>query len=229
MKILQDEGFCTCCGFYGEYNYGDENFSTVTKDLTSYKNYKDVYVYKCPNCNFISTDVTGVEGVMFGEVRNSLEYRNALSYADLNGLDKQLYNNHSSAVPANLFDTYAFVCLKSKDYEKYIRVVNKAIEQYELMQRQYQRSQDELGGEEQNDDQYEQLYKLINSTINTHRNQIDFYFTQIEHPSFFAKLLYLENLCNLNKKQDAQVLFNKLSKKVLMHADLKQYFQQKIN
>lgn len=229
MKILQDEGFCTCCGNYSEYNYGDENYSMVTKDLNNYNKYKDVYVYKCPNCNFISTDITGVEGVIFGQVRNSLEYRNALSYADYHGLDQLLYNKHSSEVPANLYEAYAFICLASKDYEKYIRIVNKAIELNQLMLRKYTRSQDELGGEEENDDQYDKLYGLIKANIKTHCEQIGFYFTQIERPSFFAKMLYIENLCKLDKKEEAQALFNKISKKTLMQADLKNYFLQKIN
>ena len=36
MKIIQDEGFCTCGVNYSEYNYGDENYSLVAKDLKNY-------------------------------------------------------------------------------------------------------------------------------------------------------------------------------------------------
>ena len=85
MRVLEDEGFCTCCGNYAEYSYGDEDFSLVTKDLKNYNNYKNLYVYKCPKCGFISTDITSIDGVISGEVRNSLEYKNALNYSYLQG------------------------------------------------------------------------------------------------------------------------------------------------
>ena len=36
--------------------------------------------------------------------------------------------------------------------------------------------------------------------------------------------MYLENLAKLNKKEEAQTLFDKLNKNVLLKEDLKQYF-----
>lgn len=224
MKILQDEGLCSCCGAYAEYMYGDEDYSLVNKDLTSYNNYKNIYVYQCPNCGFISTDITGVEGVMCGDVKGNLEFKEALNYSYLNGLDKELYDNHSASVPANLYEAYAYVCLKEKDYEKFVRSLNKAIELKLIMARKYRRSQDELGGEEDNDDLYDDLDKLINQSIEANRKQIDYYYTQIENKNLFVKLLYIENLIALNKKQDATNLYNILEKSYVIKNDLKSYF-----
>ena len=189
MKIKQDEGFCTCCGNFSEYNYGDEDHSFVTKDLNNYNKYKDLYVYECPNCGFVSTDITGVEGVMFGEVRHNLEFRNSLNYTYLNGLDKELDNHHSEEVPANLYEAYSYICLAAEDYEKYLRTVNKAVELKYIMAKKYRRSQDELGGEEDNDDLYDALDKLIKDSIDFNKKQIDYYFTQIENKNVFVKLL----------------------------------------
>ncbi len=223
MKILEDEGFCTCCGNYATYSFGDENFSLITKDLANYNKYKDIYVYKCPNCGFISTDITGIEGVLYSDVKKSLEYKNVLNYAYLDGLDKELYNNHSSEVPANLYEAYSFVCLEAKDLEKYIRTVNKAIELKIVMAQKYRRSQDELGGEEDNDDLYDKLDTLIKDSILINRKQIDFYFTQFNTSNVFLKILYIENLANLGNKDEALTLFEKLSKKVILKEDLKTY------
>ena len=135
-----------------------------------------------------------------------------------------MYDNHSASVPANLYEAYAYVCLKEKDYEKFVRSLNKAIELKLIMARKYRRSQDELGGEEDNDDLYDDLDKLINQSIEANRKQIDYYYTQIENKNLFVKLLYIENLIALNKKQDATNLYNILEKSYVIKNDLKSYF-----
>lgn len=224
MKILQDEGICTCCGAYSEYYYGDENYSFVNKDLENYKKYKDIYVYQCPACGFISTDITGVEGVMCGDIKNSLEYKEALNYTYLNGLDKELYDNHSSEIPANLYEAYAYVCLKENEYEKFIRALYKAIDLKLIMARRYRRSQDELGGEEDNDDLYDELDKLIKQSIEANRRQIDYYFTQLETKNVFINLIYIENLVAIGKKSEAKQFYNQINKNYMLKEDLKKYF-----
>lgn len=223
MKILQDEGICTCCGAYSEYNFGDENYSLVTKDLDNYNNYKNVYVYQCPSCGFVSTDISGIDGVMSANVKNSLEFKEAINYSYLKGLDKELYDNHSSEVPANLYEAYAYVCLQNKDYEMFVRTLFKAIDLKIIMARKYRRSQDELGGEEDNDDLYDDLDKLIKQSIDANRKQIDYYYTQIESKNFFVKLIYIENLVAIGKKKDAQILFEVLQKSNSIKPDLKNY------
>ncbi|MBE7082293.1 MAG: hypothetical protein E7378_01250 [Clostridiales bacterium] len=228
MKILEDTGFCTSCRNMVEYSYGDENFSFITKDLKNYKNYKDLYVYKCQCCGFISTDIACEEGVIYGDVKNSLEYREALNYEYLGGLDLDLYDQHSQSVPANLYEAYSFVCLKAENYEKFIRSLNKAIELKEVMARQYRRSQDELGGEEENDEDYEKLDGLIKQSIQDNAKQIDFYYSQLDHKNLFVTLIYIENLTRLNQFELAQKLFDEICNKILIKDDLKTYIQEKI-
>lgn len=223
MKILENAGICTCCGNFAEYQYGDENFSLMEKNLENYQNYKDVYVYQCPKCGFISTDITGLEGVVFGNVKNSLEFQNALSYSYLKGLDTELYDNHSLEIPANLYDAYSLVCLANKDYEKLVRTLNKAVELKQIMAQRYRYSQDELGGEENNDADYDKLNALIEDNIAFNRMQIDFYFSKIEHKNEFLILLYIENLVALGQKEKARKVFDTLSKSVLLKNDLQKY------
>ncbi len=228
MNILEDEGFCTCCGNFATYSYGDENYSLITKDLSNYNKYKDIYVYRCPNCGFISTDITGIEGVLYGEVLNSLEFKNTLKYKYLEGLDKELYNNHSSEIPANIYEAYSFVCIEAKDYEKLVRVINKTIELKTIMANRYRKSQDELGGEEDNDDLYDKLDKLIKDSIEINSKQIDFYFSQLDRSNIFLKLIYIENLARLGKKEEAKKLFQKITNKYLLKDDLKIYIADSI-
>lgn len=230
MKIIEETGICTCCGSFVEYRYGDENFSLINKDLENYKKYKDFYVFRCPKCGFISNDISGVEGVLFGDIINrSLEFKNALSYKYLKGLDTELYDCHSQEIPANLYEAYSFVCLVSKDYEKYIRSLNKSIELKEIMLNRYKDSQFELGGEEDNDDEYEELYNLIKNSIYENRQQIIFYYTQLERSNVFLDLIYVENLAKVNEKEQAKKVFNELDKKYIFDKDLMIYFKDLIS
>ncbi|MBO7527684.1 MAG: hypothetical protein J6T74_07320 [Clostridia bacterium] len=229
MKIIEDEGFCTSCGIFGEYRRGEEDYSLLSKDLDNYKKYKDVYVYKCPNCGFISSDISCEEGVLCSDVKDSYEYKQLLDYAYLKGIDKELYEYHSNDIMANYLEAYSLVLLKMKDFEKYIRAINKAIELKEVMIRKYKKSQDELGGEEENDDKYEKLYELIKESISTNRKQIDYYYDFVESKNVFLNLVYIENLIAQNKQQQAKSLFEKINKKYKLSDDLKTYIQQKLN
>ena len=229
MKIIEDEGFCTSCGIFVEYRRGEEDYSLLSKDLDNYKKYKDVYVYKCPNCGFISSDISCEEGVLCSDVKDSYEYKQLLDYAYLKGIDKELYEYHSNDIMANYLEAYSLVLLKMKDFEKYIRAINKAIELKEVMIRKYKKSQDELGGEEENDDKYEKLYELIKESISTNRKQIDYYYDFIESKNVFLNLVYIENLIAQNKQQQANSLFEKINKKYKLSDDLKTYIQQKLN
>jgi len=224
MKIIEDEGFCTCCGKYTEYSAGQENFSFIKKDLKNYKNYKDIYVHECINCGFVSTDITAEEGVLYGDIKNTYEFKQLRSYAYLNGLDEDLYENHSADIPANLYEAYSLVCLAGKDYEKFVRVLNKAIELKIIMARKYRRSQDELGGEEDNDEDYDELDRLIKQSIEANRKQIDYYYNMVENKNIFVKLIYVENLIGLGDMAKALYEFNAIDKKTKLDADLKDYF-----
>lgn len=224
MKIIEDEGFCTCCGRHTEYRAGEENFSLIKKNLESYKNYKDIFVDECPSCGFISTDITNEEGVLYGGVKDTYEFKQLFSYAYLNGLDEDLYENHSADIPANYYEAYSLVCLAEKDYEKFIRVLNKAIELKIIMARKYRRSQHELGGEEDNDDDYDELDRLIKESIDSNRKQIDYYYSMIENKNVFVKLVYIENLIGLGDMAKAIYEYEMIDKKVKLNGDLKEYF-----
>lgn len=229
MRIVEDEGFCTCCGRYQELKYGEDNHSLVKKDLENYKKYKDLFVYECSNCGFISTNITGEEGVLYGDVKDGYEYKSLYEYAYLKGLDKELYDCHSADVPANMFEAYALVQLESKNYEMFVRVINKTIELKQIMLKKYKRSQDELGGEEENDDEYENLYNLINLSIDANRKQIDYYYHFAENKNVYLKLIYIENLVALNTLDEAKKVFEEVTDRYSLDKDLNNYFTTLLN
>lgn len=224
MKIVEEEGFCTCCGKYCSYNYGDENYSLIKKDLNNYKKYKDIYVYDCPNCGFISTDIAGEDGILMSEDKDTYEYRQLISYAYLQGLDKELYESHSNDIPANYYEAYAYSLQKLQMYEKCIRTLNKCIELKTIMKNKYRLSQDELGGEEENDDEYEKLYALIDESIDVNCRQIDYMYNLVDIKNVYLNLLYVENLIRMDSKVKAVETFNQIIKKNNIQDDLKKYF-----
>lgn len=225
MRIVEDEGFCTSCGRYAEIKIGQENFSLLKKDLDNYKKYKDIYVFRCRTCGFISTDISGEEGVLCGGIQNGYEFNQILNYAYLQGIDKELYDNHSADVPANLYEAYSLICERGKNYESLVRTLNKSIELKVIMARKYKISKDELGGEEENDDEYEKLDQLIKESIQTNRKQIDYYYDFIENKNLFVKLVYIENLVNMGEMSKALKHFTDITRKVKLENDLEDYFK----
>lgn len=226
MKVLDKVGECSCCGKTCSYYQSVEDYSSLDKDLVSYRKFKDVYVYACPNCGFVSTDISGFDGAVFGNIKDSYEYKQIINYAYLNGLDKELYDCHSEKIPANLVEAFALVNLKSQEYEMFIRATNKAIELKQVMLREYKRSQDELGGEEDNDEDYETLYDLIKESLKCNYQQIDYYYHFCENCNFYTSLIYIENLVRLNKIKDAEELFNNITSNRTINSDLKDYFKK---
>ena len=226
MKIIEDEGFCTSCGRHLDFNYGEENFSLITKDFKNYNNYKDIYVYSCPNCNFVSTNISSEEGVLYSGVKDTEEYVSVIEYSYLNGLDKELYDNHSENNPANLYEAYSLICLAQKDLEKYVRTLNKCADLKEILARSYKLSQHELGGEEENDDQYEELNILILNSIEENRKHIVAMYNHIDIKNVFLSLIIVENLAKLKRLYEARDLYTKLAKKYTLSADLKKYFKE---
>lgn len=229
MKVIEDEGFCTACGNYLEFKYGEDSFSYLKKDLSNYEKYKDMFLFECPICGFISDNIASEEGILYENVAKTYEFKQLYSYAHLNGLDKELYNNFSSKIPANLYEAYSLICLESKNFEKYIRVVNKCIELKELMALKYSRAKDEVAHEEGNANQYDELIELINEGIKTNREQINFYFHYVENKNIFVVLIYIENLIKMKLIDDAEKEFLAITKKYFIEEDLKQYFQNLIN
>ncbi len=228
MKVIEEEGFCTCCHKYLYFKYGEENFSFLKKDLDNYVKYKDIFVYECKNCGFASTNVSAEEGVLYDHVKDSYEYKQLKNYAYLNGLDKKLYNNYSDIIPANLYEAYSLVCLEQKNYENFIRVINKCIDLKTTMALKYSRAKDELAGSEGNNHEYEELDTLIKQSIKTNRDQIDYYFNLILTKNLYICLIYVENLVALNQVEQASRLFEKLKKKYKLQQDLLNHFNNLI-
>lgn len=225
MRIVEDEGFCTACGAFVQVSRGEENFNLSKKDLANYKRYKEIYVNSCPMCGFASTDITSEEGVLYGGIKDTKEYRQILDCADLKGLDKELYEFHSTEVPAGLYEACTLVATAQKDYEKAVRLLGRTIELKKIMARKYRFSKDELGGEEENDADYEALDKLIKLSMEKNRKQILEYYGVIKNKNLFLRLMFIENLAQLSKFADAKKEFMTLSKKYKLEDDLKLYFE----
>ena len=224
MKIIEDEGFCTACGRYAEYKYGQDNFSLIKKDLNNYKKYKDLFVFRCRTCGFISTDITAEEGVLCGHIKDSFEYSQILEYAYLNELDKDLDEQISTDNPASLYEAYSLICLQNKDYEKLIRTLNRSIEFKLIMERTYRHLGAEVSKEEENEEDFKALKGLILDSIKANREQIDYYYQFVENKNVFLKLLYIENKIALGEKATALKEFLDVCRKTKLEDDLETYF-----
>lgn len=225
MRIVEDEGFCTACGAYVALNRGEENYNIAKKDLANYKRYKEVYINACPMCGFASTDITSEEGVLYGNIKDTKEYKQLFDCADLNGLDKELYEFHSADVPAGLYEACTLLALAGKDYEKAVRLLGRTIELKTIMARKYRESKAELGGEEENDADYDALDKLIKQSIEKNRKQIHEYYNLVKDKNLYLKLMHIENLAHLRKYADARKEYISLTKKIKLDDDLKLYFE----
>lgn len=225
MRIVEDEGFCTSCGRLTDYKYGVENFSLIKKDLSNYKKYKDIFVYKCRTCGFISTDITAEEGVLFGGIKKTYEYNQLLNYSYLNNLDKDLDSEMSLSNPAGMYEAYTLVAIEQKDYEKVVRLLNKTIELKLIMERSYRHLCAEVGKEEENEEEFEKLNQLILDSIKSNRDQIDYYYGLTENKNVFLKLIYIENKIALGEKATALKMFLDIDRKTRLDKDLELYFK----
>jgi len=210
MNILNDIGFCSCCNNYCEYRFGEENFKDNETSLENYLNFKDVYVYRCPKCNFVSTNITEKENVSIKDIVESEEYNNLLNNEYLKGMADDVYENHSRAVPAYLYEAYAFTCLKANNFEKYIRVMNKCIELKEMTVRKYLFSQAECAEEDENDEEYETIINLIKKSIYENSLTLNKYFLKLDNKTLFFRLIFLENLIRINKFKEVEELIEKM-------------------
>jgi len=230
MDIIKDIGTCTCCNNYCEYIYGKENFNNIEKTLDNYNNYKDIYVYKCPKCGFVSTDITGKEGVLASSLISTKQYNDYLNNSYLNGFDEEsLDEQHSKAVPAYLYEAYSLICLEMKDYEKYIRVMNKCIELKEMTIRKYRFSQAECAEEDENDEEYEAIISLIKKSIQKNSMELNNNFSNLKIGNFFTIVIFAENLIRLNQLDKAKKIIDSLRNDINVNKDLVDYLDQKVN
>ena len=226
MKVLEDEGLCTSCGKYLHYRYGEENFSTIKKDLSNYNKYKDLFLFECPYCGHISTNIAGEEGILFDELRQSYEYSDIMGYAYLNRIDKILYECHSQDICANWYEAYAYLLEKIGEYEKCCRALFKCIELKKIMKQKYKISQAELGGEENNDSDYEKLYFLIDESIKKNQKQFNLCYKNVSNKNVYLKLLHYENLVGQHQDKEACEELYEILKKYNLSVDLKKYISK---
>lgn len=224
MIIKEKIGVCTGCGQKLAFKFGQEDFAPNVLNLDNFKKYKDIYVYECPFCGLISTDISQ-GGADFSAVMSTPEYQAAYEYAYLKGLNETLYENHSEGVPANLYECFA-ICCKKSDPEMYVRALNKAIQLKLIMARKYRRSQDELGGEEENDAEYDELDALIKASVKRNANDLLTAFTQMKEPSTFIKLIAIETLALGKKFEQAKIILDRVKSEQKLDADLDEYFKQ---
>ena len=95
MLINKKTDYCSYCGTYCEHNYGEENYNAKQLDLDNYFKYKDIYVYKCPKCEMVSTDLATEDKKLFDAIINTDRYSNVVTYEYLEGLDLELFENHT--------------------------------------------------------------------------------------------------------------------------------------
>lgn len=224
MKIKEDTGFCTCCGTYQDLEYGEENFSLLKKDLANYNNYKNIFIYRCPNCNFINVNITDELGILYHDIVNDKKYIDILNYSCLEGLDKQLWEMHSDDINANEYEAYAMLCEKDSNTQNAIRALFEANSLYDMMAKKYRYSQDELGGEEDNDAEYERLDDLIQYRIDRNNDKIFELLKNKHKKNIFEELIRIELLINLGAKNEARIQFEEIDKKHKLAQDLKEYF-----
>lgn len=221
MKVIEDQGFCTCCGYYGSYKFGQENFSFIVKNLNNYEKYKNIFVYACKNCGFISTDIAGTEGVLYGEIKDSYEFKELLNFTYLNELHNEFDEDYATSVPFGMYEAYSLVLLEAKDYQKYVRQISMVIDLKEAQKIRYTKYAIEVGA---NEERLSQLQELMDKSIQTNREQIDHYYSYIENKNIFDDLIYIENMIEMGKLAEAKVLLKSAKDKKHLEEDLLEYF-----
>lgn len=198
MLINKKTDTCACCGTYCEHNFGEENYKEKELDLDNYFKYKDIYVYKCPTCEMVSTNLSAEDKNLFEAIKNTDRYRSVVTYDYLEGVDLELYENMSRAVPANLYEVYAMMYENSNNKETYLRALHKSIELKELMMEKYRDEVEE--DEDENDEELlERLEELMDANLEMSRKKFINEFLQYEDKNEFLFLMFIENLIGLGE------------------------------
>lgn len=225
MKVLEDQGFCTCCGNLTNYKFGQENFSIILKNLDNYKKYKNIFAYKCRSCGFVSTDITGTEGVLYGEIKDSYEFKQLDNSTYLDDIKACYEEDYTQVLPVGMYEAYSLVLIEAKDYEKLIRLLATVIDYKLSMKKKYRDYAFEVEGDK---NVLNEIISRIDASIETNRQQIDYYFPFLENKNTYATLIYIENMIEMGKVAEALVLLKQLAEKKRLEEDLIDYFQIKI-
>lgn len=227
MEVKKKIAPCSCCGRNCELNYGVENFEINELNLKNYLAYKDIYAFKCSKCGLISTDISAAgEHNLFESVKNTDEFNDAMNYTYLEGLNNELYENHSEGVPVNIYDAYSVMLQNSNDREKYLRVLNHTIELKTMMIDKYRYDLEE-DYDEQDAEIFEELEELVYDNIEDSRNLFIDEVARLEDCNIFLLLMAIENFAGLDKYKEAKKQFLILKeelKNIKLSKDLTDYF-----
>ena len=196
--------------------------------LESYLNYKDIFVYTCPKCGMISSDLAANnDHLLYNKVKDSEEFRDVLDYSYLEDTHLLFCETHYKTVPSNIFDAYTFMYKNSLQKEKYLRLLNKSVEQKLLMLERYVMTVEE-DQDEEDFENFKELKYFIQTNIEEYRKEFINEYLNFEDKNIFLHLIFIENLMYLNEVEEAKKQFNWLNTKIKLNSDLYKYFNDLI-
>ena len=227
MEIGKKTAHCSCCNNNCEMNYGIENYDMSKLDKENYSNYKDIYVYKCPKCGFISTDISGDDVKLYNLYKGTTEFQNALRYRYLKGYNLiPMYDeNWSAAYPVYNYDPYAIMYSNSPDTEFKLRTLNKAIELKENMKQRYLSDWYESHEEGEDEKDHNILQNLIKKNLIISCEKFITIAKSCDDLNVFLQLMLVENLYRIGNNSEAKKLYNLIKQKYTLSDDLKEYFE----
>ena len=224
MEVKRKIDYCGNCKTYSEHLYGEENYSDEL-NLDNYRRYKDLYVYKCSKCGNISVDISNPDDAeIYASLKDSEEFDDILNYTYLDGLDLQIYESHTRTVPANLYEAYALIQKEQGNMEMYFRALNKSIELKEVIIQKYEITLEE-DGDDEDAEIMEELSNALYDNIYSCREQLVEDFNNYQTSNSFLFMIYIENLANIDKIDEAKQHFDYVVKNSNIENDLKKYFE----
>lgn len=227
MIVKHKIGTCSNCGTNSELNFGMEEFDQTKHDLKNYLAYKDIYVYKCPKCGFISSDITGGDYRLFQKAKELQDFYDILSYDYLEGLNEEFLENHSETLPANLYDAYSFMQGFGDNTELFLRATNKAIEDKIEVVRRYETEVFEDGEDLADEEDVENLKNLEELMLENVMAQASGFiktYKNFTHKNLFLDLMYVQNLIYLDELDEAKKQFRRLQSDYRIDDSLLEYF-----
>lgn len=225
MIINKKTDTCSCCGNYCEENFGIDNYDLKQLDLDNYFKYKDIYVYKCPKCGMISTDISKEDKTLYENVKNTDKFKSIMDYEYLEGLDLEIFENESRSVPANLYDAYALMYENSSDKETYLRSLHKSIELKEIILEKYE---DDLEDEE-DEETFDALESLMLKNIENARKTFINEFLKFDNKNEFLFIMFIENLVGLQEYEAAEENIDWLVENSKLSPKLANYVEELTN
>lgn len=196
MSYINKDLVCSNCGKNFTYQiYKDESqmFS-----YESYDNYKRLKLTKCINCGFISDDISSPISLKVKSFINSDDYGNLLSNVEINNILNKL--DESNYCFSNDYLVFSKCCELNKDYEKALNAVFYSVWQKETLKRALNKTkmedfEDLTTGDK---DLFDKIDNLLSSRITNELKLLSGIYENIQQPSLYSKLIYIEALIKLN-------------------------------